>query len=101
MSIESAKAFYSKMTTDEAFRTQLEMATTKEKRQQILQAVGYKFTQEEWQTAIAQIQDSNSTGIELNDTQLEAVSGGLPIIMPAYGGASLPHLQFDISDLVS
>lgn len=43
MSIESTKAFYSRMTTDKTFRRQLEQAATKEKRQHIIQAAGYDF----------------------------------------------------------
>ncbi len=53
MSIESAQALYSRLTTDEAFRTQLEQAASKEERQQILQAAGYQFNQEEWEVVLA------------------------------------------------
>lgn len=81
MSIESAKAFYSQMTRDEAFRMQLEHATSKEERQQSIQAAGYEFTPEEWKAAIAQIQESNSADSELTDAELEAVSGG-PMYWP-------------------
>ncbi|MEH1992178.1 Nif11-like leader peptide family natural product precursor [Nostoc sp.] len=76
MSIESAKAFYSKMTTDETFRSQLEQAASKEERQQIIQAAGYNFTPEEWQAATAQIQESKADS-ELSEAQLKAVSGGV------------------------
>lgn len=82
MSIESAKAFYSRMTTDEAFRTQLEQAASKEKRQQIIQAAGYEFTSEEWQAATAQIHESKADS-ELGEAQLEAVSGG--VVQAIYG----------------
>lgn len=74
MSIESAKAFYSRMTTDQAFRTQLEQAGTREERLQILQDSGYDFTSKEWEAAKAQF---NS---ELSDAELTAVSGGLSIL---------------------
>lgn len=74
MSIESAKAFYSRMTTDKPFRTQLEQAATPEERQQIMQAAGYDFTSEEWEAAKAQITS------ELSDAELTGVSGGLSII---------------------
>ena len=87
MSIESAKAFYSRMTTDEAFRSQLEQAASGEERTSILQAAGYDFTPEEWQAATTQIQDSNSASGELSDTELTAVSGGVSIedlISPKY-----------------
>jgi predicted ribosomally synthesized peptide with nif11-like leader len=80
MSIESAKEFYSRMTTDQAFRTQLEQATTREERQQILQVAGYDFTPEDWEAAKTQIQASNSANGELSDAELTAVSGGLSIL---------------------
>lgn len=79
MSIESAKAFYFRTTTDEAFRTQLEQAASKEEKERILQAAGYDFTQEEWQAATAQIQTSTADS-ELSDAELTAVSGGLSIL---------------------
>lgn len=91
MSVESAKAFYSRMTKDEAFRTQLEQAASKEERQQILQAGGYEFTQEEWEAVTAEIQASNSTNNELKDEELEAVAGGVfPITPVAAYGVVLP-----------
>ncbi|MEH1992179.1 Nif11-like leader peptide family natural product precursor [Nostoc sp.] len=74
MSVESAKAFYSRIITDNAFQTQLGQATTNEERQQIMQAAGYEFTPEEWEAAKAQINE------ELSDAELTAVSGGLSIL---------------------
>jgi predicted ribosomally synthesized peptide with nif11-like leader len=85
MSIESARAFYSRMTTDEAFRTQLEQAASKEERQQILQVAGYDFTPEEWQIVTAEIQTATPASDELSDAQLEAVSGGGAAVA-MYGG---------------
>jgi predicted ribosomally synthesized peptide with nif11-like leader len=76
MSIESAKALYSRMTTDEAFRAQLEQAANKEERNQVLQAAGYNFTPEEWHDVTAKDQASTSADSELNDEELAAVSGG-------------------------
>ncbi len=67
MSIESAKAFAEIMTTDEAFRTQLQQASSDEECQALVQAAGYSFTQEEWETIRS----------ELNEQQLEAVAGGV------------------------
>lgn len=93
MSIESAKVFYSRMTTDEAFRTPFEQAATKEERKQLLQVAGYDFTPEEWQVATAEIQDSNSANSELSDAQLEAVSGG--VVAQAIYGVIQPY---DISE---
>lgn len=75
MSIESAKAFYIRMTEDDAFRESLEVASTNKQRRQLIQDAGYDFTAEEWQAAITEIQASNSEE-ELNEEQLEAVAGG-------------------------
>jgi predicted ribosomally synthesized peptide with nif11-like leader len=47
MSIESTRAFYSKITTDETFQNKFAQATTQKERQQILQSEGYDFTSEE------------------------------------------------------
>lgn len=76
MSLESARAFYSRMVEDEAFRTQLEQASSNEERQQTMHTAGYEFTSEEWRTVMSEIQESNSADSELRDTQLETVSGG-------------------------
>jgi predicted ribosomally synthesized peptide with nif11-like leader len=99
MSIENAKAFYSRITTDEAFRTQLEQAASVEERQQILQASGYEFTPADWEAVKAQFQASNSADSELSEADLQAVSGG--VLLPAYGGPQLFDPPFDINDLLS
>ena len=91
MSIESAKSFYTRVTTDEAFRTQLEQIATAEERQQTIQTAGYEFTPEEWKAAQEQILATlDSKEDELSDTELAAVSGGLrplhPLLpFPMYG----------------
>jgi predicted ribosomally synthesized peptide with nif11-like leader len=89
MSIENAQSFYVRVTTDEKFRTQLEQIVTAEERQQIIQAAGYKFTSEEWETAKKQIlaaSDLNES--ELSDAELTSISGGIfnfPGMVAAYG----------------
>ncbi|WP_414581497.1 Nif11-like leader peptide family natural product precursor [Scytonema sp. PCC 10023] len=83
MSIESANAFYQRVTTDQAFRTQLQN-TASEERTAIIQAAGYDFTPEEWETATAPVLDSAEANTELNDAQLEAIAGGR-IFFPVYG----------------
>ncbi|MBC6430120.1 Nif11-like leader peptide family natural product precursor [Nostoc sp. HG1] len=93
MSIESAKAFYSRMTTDETFRSQLEQATSIEERQQILQAAGYEFTSEEWEATKAEFQASNDSR-ELSDSELQAVSGGW-MVQPVYGTPFNPFNNAD------
>ncbi len=85
MSIESAKLFYLKVSTDEKFRNQLEQVSTEE-RSLILQEAGYGFTIEEWETAKEQILSaSDSDERELSDAELTEVSGGF---IPAYGVVS-------------
>ena len=86
MSIENAKAFYERMSTDEAFRTQYQNVTTDDERREFVIASGYNFTPEEWQTAVAEI--SKSPQGEISDAELEAVSGG--IVFPMYGGPQWP-----------
>jgi predicted ribosomally synthesized peptide with nif11-like leader len=75
MSIESAKAFYQRVTTDGAFRTQVESSPIEE-RGTFLQGAGYYFTQIEWETASAEILETTSIDGELDEVQLEAIAGG-------------------------
>ena len=79
MSIESAKAFYQRMTEDDAFRTPFEEATTKEERQQLIKNAGYDFTADEWQAAMTEIQAADSNE-ELEEEELEAIAGGVAAI---------------------
>ncbi|NMG07800.1 Nif11-like leader peptide family natural product precursor [Brasilonema sp. UFV-L1] len=79
MSIESASAFYQRVTTDEAFRTQLQN-TASEERTAIIQAAGYDFTPEEWEAATVEILKTAETNTELNDAQLEAIAGGITMV---------------------
>ena len=88
MSIENARSFYVRVTTDEEFRTQLEQTETTEERQQIIRTAGFEFTNEEWETAKEQIlAASDSNEGELSDAELTSVSGGFPggISIAAYG----------------
>jgi predicted ribosomally synthesized peptide with nif11-like leader len=85
MSIENARAFYQKMTTDEAFRTQLQN-TPSEERTSFIKTAGYDFTPTEWETATASVLDAAQSNRELDETELEAIAGGrLPWIVPMYG----------------
>ncbi len=92
MSVESARAFYERMITDEAFRTQHHRAATDDERREIVLAAGYNFTPEEWEAALTQISESSNG--ELSDAELTAVSGGVslpdwswegPPVFPMYG----------------
>jgi predicted ribosomally synthesized peptide with nif11-like leader len=75
MSIESAKDFYQRVTTDEDFRTQVESYPIEE-RGTFLQAAGYAFTEEEWETTTGEMLEANSTE-ELDEAELEAIAGGI------------------------
>ena len=75
MSIESAKAFYERVNTDEAFRKQLQNAASNNQRLKIILAAGYSFTSQEWEITLAQI--SRSEDSKLNDAELEMIAGGV------------------------
>lgn len=79
MSIESAKAFYQRITTDPAFRAQIESYSSEE-RISFLQGTGYNFTEEEWETATAEILETSSPDEELNEAELAAIAGGTKTI---------------------
>jgi predicted ribosomally synthesized peptide with nif11-like leader len=76
MSIESAKAFYQRMTEDSDFRTPFESASTKEERRQLIKEAGYDFTTDEWQAVVTEIQAADSNE-ELQEEELEAIAGGI------------------------
>lgn len=78
MSIESARAFYERMITDEGFRIQYQNAVSNDERREFVLAAGYNFTPEEWEITLAQI--SQSADSELSDAELTAVSGGVKIV---------------------
>jgi predicted ribosomally synthesized peptide with nif11-like leader len=76
MSIENAKAFYQRITTDESFRIQLH-SIANEERKTFIQSAGYDFTSEEWKMATAEIMETEEFDGEINDTELEEVAGGV------------------------
>jgi predicted ribosomally synthesized peptide with nif11-like leader len=96
MSIESARAFYQRITTDQAFRSQLQN-TPSEQRTSVIEAAGYNFTSEEWETATADIletailETAKKTDAELQEKELEAIAGGF-VAIPLYGLP--PHLRW-------
>ncbi len=65
MSLESARAFVDRFKKDEEFRQSLQDAD-QEKVRAILEAEGFEFTEEEYDTARS----------ELSDEELDAVAGG-------------------------
>jgi predicted ribosomally synthesized peptide with nif11-like leader len=78
MSIESAKAFYERMATDETFRLQHQNAKADGERRQLVQGAGYDFTPEEWESALAEIAEAAKS--QLSDAELESVAGGIKFI---------------------
>lgn len=86
MSIESARAFYQKFTTDETFRSRLQ-GVAEEERTTFIQEAGYDFTSEEWNVVIDRVSKAVERSDELDEAELEAVSGGgiIPSMMAAYG----------------
>ena len=78
MTIENVQTFYKRLAVDEAFRTQIQTAGSKQKCSQIVREAGYDFTQKEFEEFTSQLLDSNAelnTG-ELNEIELEAAVGG-------------------------
>ncbi|MGK7892993.1 MAG: Nif11-like leader peptide family natural product precursor [Xenococcus sp. (in: cyanobacteria)] len=88
MILESVIRFYKSLIKDENFRSQLKNASNPEEYRKIMQEAGYDFTQEELETATAQILDKDGLS-ELSEEDLELVFGGNgypPIIGPELPG---------------
>ncbi|MCW5315513.1 Nif11-like leader peptide family natural product precursor [Nostoc sp. KVJ3] len=76
MSIQSAKALYTRLLVDEEFRTQLEQAASQEERGQILQNTGFYYTPDELKIAKAELLESAATNDELSETEQEEIIAG-------------------------
>jgi predicted ribosomally synthesized peptide with nif11-like leader len=90
MSLDNVKSFYARLTSDEAFRSQIQNVNSKDECSQIVREAGYEFTQEELEEYTSQLLESTSDGGEirdLNQKELEAVFGGLGggVVQPLYG----------------
>lgn len=97
MSVESARAFYERAATDEAFKEQLRDAASDDERRATIRTAGYDFTPEEWEVVIDQLREINDR--ELSEAELETVAGGvlpLPVGMPVgiYGGVFPSQLSW-------
>lgn len=77
MSVESARAFYERIATDELLQKQLQNAASDEQRLEILLAAGYSFTLPEWEAALAKISKSDD---RISDVSLDAIAGGLKVV---------------------
>jgi predicted ribosomally synthesized peptide with nif11-like leader len=92
MSIQHVKAFYEKLSQDEAFRDQIKNVKSKEDCSRIVKAAGYDFTQQELEDYTADLLEDDSSG-EIGERELEAVQGGFMLrgsSMQIYG---LPPMQ--------
>jgi predicted ribosomally synthesized peptide with nif11-like leader len=89
MSFESANEFYQRLATDDEFRNQLENVSSDD-RMTTIQAAGYDFTREEWETVVNGAISSIQAEGELSEADLETVAGGLRIF-PMYGGPTIPR----------
>jgi predicted ribosomally synthesized peptide with nif11-like leader len=95
--MSSVEAFYARLTEDEAFRAQVQSATSKEECSRIVKAAGYDFTQEELDTYNKKL--LIDTGLdssqlqELNEKEVAEVLGGFygdGRYQLMYGGGWLP-----------
>jgi predicted ribosomally synthesized peptide with nif11-like leader len=76
MSIQNAKALYSRLLADEEFKQQLEQAASYQQRHQILQAAGFSCTPAELNIAKRELLQSVETNQELSETEEEGIIGG-------------------------
>jgi predicted ribosomally synthesized peptide with nif11-like leader len=78
MSIQNAKALYSRLLADEEFKQQLEQAASHQQRHQILQAAGFSCTPAELDIAKRELLQSieTETNQELSETEEEGIIGG-------------------------
>jgi predicted ribosomally synthesized peptide with nif11-like leader len=78
MSIQSARDFLTKVSTDEKFREGLGGCKTRAEQQQLAQGAGFEFTGDEIRAASEELQDAD----------LDVISGGCcdpdPVCSPAY-----------------
>ncbi len=78
MSIESAKAFYNRLATDEVLRKKLQNANSNEKFLALVASAGYSFTRKEWETVLVSVSNLNgSQSSQLSSTVVETISWGL------------------------
>jgi predicted ribosomally synthesized peptide with nif11-like leader len=80
MSHQHVKAFYEKLSQDEAFRDKIKNVSSKEECSQIVKAAGFDFTQQEFEDYTAQILEKNPDHdddfVEIGERELAAVHGG-------------------------
>ncbi|MBD2357976.1 Nif11-like leader peptide family natural product precursor [Tolypothrix sp. FACHB-123] len=92
MSLENVRAFYERLASDEAFRTQIQGIESKDVGRKILQNAGFNFTKEEFEEYTAQLLDSENELQDIDAAELASVVGGLvgfyPRLYLIYGAPS-------------
>lgn len=89
MSIESAREFYQKISSDESLRTRI-MNTPFAQRAEMVIAEGYNFYQEEWNVVASETaMPTSENEQEMSDEELELVAGGRGNVA-MYGLPTLP-----------
>lgn len=76
MSLESARAFASKMKEDETFRKSFIETGSKEKAMELVKARGYDFSLDEINQVRAEHTASSKESTTLSDADLDKVAGG-------------------------
>ena len=95
MSLNSAKAFVNKLTTDEAFVKDVSgklAAGSSSDRDQAIKKAGYEFTDGELQQALA----AHTGGPGVTDQDLEGITGEETVSLHAAGGKTM---KFDFRSL--
>ncbi len=79
MSLESVKAFYESLRTDEVLRAQIQGVQSKEECSQIVKNAGYDFTSEEFEEYTTNLLESalaDSKLTDLDEKELASIVGG-------------------------
>lgn len=112
MSLESVKAFYESLRTDEVLRARIQGVQSKEECSQIVKNAGYDFTPEEFEEYTTNLLESALADSELTDLdekELASIVGGASssfydkfkgskvpwelIVQPMYGIISWPPIS--------
>lgn len=105
MSLENVKAFYQRLETDKAFQVQVKVAKSKLECSQIVQAVGYFFTQEEFEEYTPQLLElttAENSLKDLDEKELEAVVGEVKSVIGITGTIAIAHygVVWTLDDIV-
>lgn len=93
MSLESVKAFYEGLRSDEALRTQIQGVQSKEECSQVVKNAGYDFTPEEFEEYTADLLESTLADrelTELDEKELASIVGGASSLYNGSNGSKIP-----------